>query len=624
MNANTPILTQHADILSAIPDEHYEASAMQRAREIEEQLEDEQLSQDEKELRPKGYYTINDSLMYQPEGTGDDGPPAPIFISSRLDVTACTRNDVSEEHGRLLEFDDIDGFRHRWSMPMELLAGDGTAYREQLLSLGLRIAPGSKARQLLNFYIQSSNPKARARCVSRTGWHKTSFVLPDETIGSDETISGSGKERIILQTTSLNSSDYLIAGTLDEWKEKVASLCKGNSRLVFSVSVAFAAPLLNLLGIESGGFHFRGASSTGKTTALYVGASVWGGKEYVQRWRATTNGIEALAASHNDALLCLDELSQVDSNMAGEIAYMLANGTGKARADRRGNSRKVASWKVLFLSTGEISLSDHMVEAGKRAKAGQEVRMVDIPAVTDGYGLFEYLHGYPNGAAFSQALIQASNAFHGTSARAFLKCLIEDLEANVSTIKNAMDLFMKALVSDGDDGQVYRVARRFALVGAAGELATSFGITGWDKGDALLSAEACFIDWLEGRGGTGSQEEQAILNQLRRFFELHGDSRFALWDAPPNSKTNNRAGFRRIEADGSTSYFVLSQVFKEEVAAGFDYKQVCKVALKYKLLVPATNGEFNRSEKLPDIGSQRCYRFRSTGLEDADDSSKKS
>ncbi|WP_457589305.1 DUF927 domain-containing protein, partial [Legionella pneumophila] len=46
-------------------------------------------------------------------------------------------------------------------------------------------------------------------------------------------------------------------------------------------------------------------------------------------WRSTTNGLEGLAALHNDGLLILDELSQMDPREAGEAAYLLANGQGK-------------------------------------------------------------------------------------------------------------------------------------------------------------------------------------------------------------------------------------------------------------------------------------------------------
>lgn len=66
-------------------------------------------------------------------------------------------------------------------MPMAMLGGDGTAYREQLLTLGLRIAPGRRARDRLHEYISSALPAARARCVPCAGWHRGVYVLPDAT-----------------------------------------------------------------------------------------------------------------------------------------------------------------------------------------------------------------------------------------------------------------------------------------------------------------------------------------------------------------------------------------------------------------------------------------------------------
>jgi putative DNA primase/helicase len=78
----------------------------------------------------------------------------------------------------------------------------------------------------------------------------------------------------------------------------VWALCVGNSRLAFAVACAFAGPLLRPAGMESGGFHYRGDSSSGKTTALKVAASVYGGAGYLQRWRTTDNALEAIAAQH--------------------------------------------------------------------------------------------------------------------------------------------------------------------------------------------------------------------------------------------------------------------------------------------------------------------------------------
>jgi putative DNA primase/helicase len=75
--------------------------------------------------------------------------------------------------------------------------------------------------------------------------------------------------------------------------------------------MAFASMLLHPANMESGGIHLVGLSSSGKTTVLRVAASVYGASNYLHRWRATTKGLEALAALRCDTLLILDELAQI-------------------------------------------------------------------------------------------------------------------------------------------------------------------------------------------------------------------------------------------------------------------------------------------------------------------------
>src|SRR5207249_3789011 len=139
--------------------------------------------------------------------------------------------------------------------------------------------------------------------------------------------------------------------------------CSGNSRLVFAVSCAFAAPLLFGSESDSGGFHLYGPSSIGKSTALVVAGSVWGGggkNGYVESWRTTANGLEAYAEAHNDCLAVLDEIAQVDAREAADCLYMLANGMGKGRMTKTIGARRRLTWSTLVLSSGEITLSQHM------------------------------------------------------------------------------------------------------------------------------------------------------------------------------------------------------------------------------------------------------------------------
>ncbi len=106
-----------------------------------------------------------------------------LWFCSYLEVAADTRSGENDSWGRLLLIRDRDNRLHEWPMPMAMLAGDGSAYRERLLSLGLTLLPSKWAKDALGEYIQTARPPEKARCVSRLGWTGRTFVFPTETIG---------------------------------------------------------------------------------------------------------------------------------------------------------------------------------------------------------------------------------------------------------------------------------------------------------------------------------------------------------------------------------------------------------------------------------------------------------
>ena len=499
-------------------------------------------------------------------------------------------------------------------MPLELLASDGSEYRRALLSQGLQIAPSTQARQRLTEYLQTAPVKMRARCVTKTGWHNGAFVMPDTTLGENA-------DRVLLQSLH-EPAAMRTAGTLNDWRDSVAALCAGNSRLTLAISAAFAAPLLDITGDDSGGINLQGQSSTGKTTALNAAVSVWGGPDYLQRWRATGNGLEATAQAHNDALLCLDELAQVDAREAGEVAYMLANGTGKQRAQRDGLAKPKASWRVLFLSAGEIGLAAHMREAGKKARAGQEVRLADIPADAGaGYGLFETLHGYTDGGALADAIREAARTHYGHAAREYLAALVSiDRDELREYLRNLRADFTAEALPANSDGQAARVCGRFSLIAAGGELATVRNLTGWQPGAAIQAARKCFQAWINHRGGAGAQEERHALAQVAQFFELHGESRFSNLDSTDSRepRTINRAGFRRTTTGGTAEYFVLPEVWRAEVCTGIDATYTARLCVERGLIKADAQGRAVSAHRLAELGVRRCYHFTATGADSAD------
>lgn len=562
-----------------------------------------------------GEFRLTKTGIYLFKDAGDDGEKPPLWVCSPIRVLAKTRDERSGDWGRLLEWHDDDEVRHQWAMPLELLEGDGADVRRELARLGVHLGNGRSARDALASYLKVWPVEQRARCVDRLGWHGEVYVMPHTTIGEAE-------EVVVFQNPHAVNPAVSSRGHLDGWRNEVAALAQGNSRLVFAICVAFAGTLAGLVDEDSGGFQFRGKSSSGKSTALKVAASVWGKpEEYVRVWRATANGLEGVAAVHNDGVLILDELSQCDPKQAGEAAYMLANGQGKSRASQSGAARNVQRWRLLFLSSGEVSLNALMAQAGKRPNVGQEVRMADIEADAGaGIGLFEDLHGHEAGATFAQTLKEATAKHFGAVGMAWIEQAVKSRREIVEIVEDAITQFVSEQVPKGASGQVSRVARRFGLAAAAGELASHFGLTGWPEGEAASGTARCFQSWLASfGGGSANKEDSESLAQIKAFFESHGASRFEDSQATIEQRVISRAGFIHTNQDKEREFWVLPEVFKKEICQGRDVKAIEKLLIAKRWIIPGGDDRPTQKRRIAALGNTtRVYHFTPEMWRDAE------
>lgn len=544
---------------------------------------------------PEGFFLVSKGKragLYKLE-TKPDGEPNEIRIGPPLSVKVMTRDSEGNEWGLMLEWADPDGKKHTWPMPIELLFRQGTDWYSALASGGWFGNP--VARKKLVDFLSAVRPVRRIRCVPRTGWDNTAYILPDAVYGNTS-------ESVVLQSAH-HGDLYRTAGTLEGWRE-IAALSIGNSRLSFALCAAFAGPLFRLAGLEGGGFSFEGGSSSGKTTALQIAASVWGGPEHVRSWRATDNGLENIAVLHNDNVLILDEVGQVNGKVLAECAYMLSNGQGKGRSSREGNLRKSHSWRLLFLSSGELGLADKLAENGLKSRGGQEVRFVGLPVDTS---MLTELHGFPHAGAVVNRLKELTAIHYGHAGRVFLHKLTEPdtMTTVLSELQPALANTVNRLVPAGADGQVRRVAQRFALCGLAGGLAVQMEILPPDF-DAPGCAERCFHDWLAARGGIGAFEDAAILAAVRLFIEQHGASRFQDLDTQMSTCVN-RVGFRRKGEGGCTEFIILPESFRVEVCKGFSERRAARVLAEAGWLKLSQVGRLKSERRLPDLGKVRTY-----------------
>ncbi|MDM8545169.1 DUF927 domain-containing protein [Candidatus Venteria ishoeyi] len=511
-----------------------------------------------------------------------------ICIGSAIQVKAATVDMRGGNHGRLLVFYDRQ-YERQFVMPMEMLASETSKLAGALLNRGYWcVAPHQKfIRDGIAEYVNSVRPPETLTTTESTGWHDHTFVFTGgEVIGNDNKVIFTGADTDI----------YAAQGTLTQWQQAVAELCTGNSRLLFSTSLAFAGVLMPLTGDEGAGTNIYGDTSTGKTTTQRAAASVWGSPEpggFISKWNATATGLEIQAVQRNHTLFCIDELGEVDPKIAGRLIYQLASGVQKGRG-RAGDTgiglANLKTWKMPFISSAEKTLAQHIEEAGQRLYGGQAVRCVDIPADAGaGLGVFEDVHGTPGntkaaGAAFSERIKDATHKFYGTAGRAFVQALLKmGIAKTLDFVTSKRTEFMLCLPSDA--GSVpRRAAKLFSLSAAAGELAIQLNILPWQPGTAMEAAKRCFNDWLA-ENGTGNPEEQAALAQVAYFIETNQEN-FRRWNEKDAS-----SGGRNIShqvgylSEDENEYYIMPEIFKKDTCKGYRPEFVLKQLDKRGILV---------------------------------------
>jgi putative DNA primase/helicase len=518
------------------------------------------------------------------------------YIGNHLTAIACINNPDQDGGALLLEFTTFKGDVRRWTMLRAYLAGDANAIVEGLLSRDYSFKREQKGLLLDYLYGLGKHIPETYTVTDSSGWVGKSFVLPHKTYGDEN-----------LRFRNVDPSPEAITelkGTLQGWKDTVAARCGGNSRLILGLGTSFAAPLLPIINIESGGFHLLGVTSQGKTIILSVAASVTGIKD-IPHWRTTTNGLESTATAFNHLCLPLDEIGQADPKEVGSIAYMLSNGQGKARMKKDLSNRKPKTWQLMVLSSGEFGLGSYMKQANITLKGGQEVRLPDVPAVPEGsiYGCFETIHGADTSAQFASAIEAAVKEHHGTALDAFLARLVIDAAdpAFVGNLSKQVHLVAAKLAEGTVDSAIGRVAKRFALVQVVLGLAHKYDLLPFPVEDIEWGISTCFKDWLTARGGDGSIEVKQAIERIEHLLVTNefSDRVFDLRDGDTKI-TRNLLAYRKVGIEGDTEEFwVPPTVFDKEFVVGVNKAELVKELQRLGwLLPPRPDGKAIRIRKI--------------------------
>jgi uncharacterized protein (DUF927 family) len=554
-------------------------------------------------------------LKWETVESTPDGEPSRVrkSVGNHLEAIAYCESPDGTGAGILIEFRTQRGKAHRVLVPRGTLTGDGSEALRFLADRGYHFH--RKQKQLLLDYLFGLGCEVvRVYTISdKTGWVNGSFLTPAKTYGDPD---------LRFREPEPDNTFTEIKGTLEGWRSGVAAKCEGNSRLIFSLGTVFAASLLEPAQIESGGFHLVGTTSIGKTTALYVAASVTGLKN-VPNWRSTSNALEGKAAEFNHGLLPLDELNQADPQTVGASAYMLGNGQGKARMTKTLTNTKPKTWELLFLSTGEFSMTDYLKQSKITVKGGMEARMPSIPAdAGKGYGAFENIHGYDTPKSFVDALETSIRQEQGTALDEYLTRLVEarKVEGFDKELRERVHAIGRQLSQQFNDTAIGRVAVRFALVQVGLELAHSFGLLPFPIEQCGWAVKQMFTTWVNVRGGEGSIEIKEACNKIELLFESsqHGDRIYEV--GTTNPVVRNLLAYKVYDVLTQTlEYLVPVPVFNKELADGVDRSQLIAKLQELGCLKLSVEDDRN-TVKRTILGKRRSFfAFREFWVEQKED-----
>ncbi|MFA9593070.1 DUF927 domain-containing protein [Citrobacter telavivensis] len=451
----------------------------------------------------------------------------------------------------------------------------------QLKAGGVNVTTKTGLRAILADWLQCSGNSEVWQVTHSTGWQCGAYIMPDGEI------IGTPASPVLFNGKSSAAAGYTVKGTAQDWRESIGRLAAGNYSMMTGIAAALAAPLIGLVEADGFGLHFYEQSSAGKTTTANVATSLYGNPDQLRlTWYGTALGLANEAAAHNDALMPLDEIGQgADPVEVYKSAYALFNGTGKLQGAKEGGNRELKRWRTVAISTGEVDLETFIAGAGRKAKAGQLVRLLNIP-------LSKAIHfqEYQNGKQHADALKDAWQHQHGAAGREWVKWLADHQQEAKDAVR-AAEARWRGLIPADYGEQVHRVGARFAILEAA--LVLGEVITGWDTQTSRDAIQHSFNAWVR-EFGTGNKEHQQVIEQCEAFLNAYGMSRFAPLDYDPRDlPIHELYGYRDkgVDFNEPVLFYVLPTPFKNEVAKGFNKDTVARILSESGMLKKPGHGK---------------------------------
>lgn len=267
-----------------------------------------------------------------------------------------------------------------------VLLGDGL--NKALGDYGFKLKQKEKTAMgnfLIDLLRETEDIIGEVETTDRLGWNEaqTHFLLGNKLYKTD----GKVFEMVVSGKAKPYSEITKPVGSLELWK-RIANIYnkKGLEWGQLVVASAFASPLMPLGALEKAALLFiTGEKGIGKSTALWLGASVYGNpdKMVFNKMDTYNSRIHKLGIYSNISAM-FDEMTDMSPKEASDFAYTLTQGRGKDRMSQGGEGllENTTFWSCLPVMSANDSilsaLSQHSADASAQMSRVLEVKATDI------------------------------------------------------------------------------------------------------------------------------------------------------------------------------------------------------------------------------------------------------
>ena len=401
-----------------------------------------QLIEGNEEIIPDAFEIGENGWLYKlvQKGTGDNKETVRKLITSTPPFITKQFKDIeNSEISYELSFGKNN---HITKIPVQAIDIADTKNIINLSSKGLDVDTVNRL-EVVNFIsmFKRINELETEKTVSRLGHVKGRFIHPLINSDVELVIHEDGYKRL--------ASAFKTKGTLQDYSDTVFKQVKNSPMAMMVIYASLGSILLNDFDVEPFIEDISGKTSTGKTTVLKVGSSVWGTNDLISEWNTTKVNVERKASMMNSFPLIYDDTRKAPVYQLADIVYQFSGGRSKGR----GNIHSIdveKTWKNILISTGETSIVEY--DNGKGGMSARVITLQDNP-FNDDVDLNALYDGLENN--------------YGHLGLAF----IEQYEKHKTEYKESFKGHAKLFVEKAGENEVMqRLGRPFALLQTSAEI----------------------------------------------------------------------------------------------------------------------------------------------------------